>query len=147
MDPLIISIILMGTAVILLVIWVITLERRITKLLSGKSGASLEEIIARHAGSLEELFHSRTEIQGELAKLDARIKRKMETARTKRFNPFAGTGTGGNQSFATALLDEKGDGVVLSTLYSREKVSIFAKPVKDRTSEFELTEEEQEVLR
>ena len=35
-----------------------------------------------------------------------------------RFNPFEGD-TGGNQSFALALLDGRGDGFVVSSLHAR----------------------------
>ena len=146
MNPLVLSIVLLGIALIILVVWVVILERRINKLLNGKNGSSLEDTIMGNSNSIQTLFQFRDEVHTELAKIDARMKKKLQGAKTKRFNPFAGTGTGGNQSFATALLDETGDGVVLSTLYSREKVSIFAKPIKNRTSEFELTEEEKEVL-
>ena len=40
------------------------------------------------------------------------------------------------------MLNEEGNGVVLSSLYSRERMSIFAKPIKNGKSEYELTEEE-----
>lgn len=146
MNPLVVSIALLGVALVVLVVWIIILEKRIGRLLSGKNGTSLEGTINIHSASLQSLFQFRDEVHAELAKIDARMKKKLQGAKTKRFNPFAGTGNGGNQSFATALLDESGDGVVFSSLYSREKVSIFAKPIKNRTSEFELTEEEKEVL-
>lgn len=141
------SLILLGAALITLVLWMFALQRRISRLLGGKSGATLEDTINKHTSSLDELFRARTEVKQDLAALDQRIKTKIQGAKTIRFNPFHGTGSGGNQSFATALLDEKGDGVVLSSLYSREKLSIFAKPIKNRTSEFELTDEEAEVLK
>jgi len=44
------------------------------------------------------------------------------------------------------MLNEENDGVVLSSLYSRERMSIFAKPIKNGKSEYELTEEEQNAL-
>ena len=66
---------------------------------------------------------------------------------TVRFNPFKGTGAGGNQSFATALLNENGDGVVLSSLYSRERVSVYAKPVQKFSSEYELSGEEKQAIK
>ena len=141
------SLILLGAALITLVLWMFALQRRIGRLLGGKSGATLEDTINKHTASLDELFRARAEVREDLAALDQRIKTKIQGAKTIRFNPFHGTGSGGNQSFATALLDEKGDGVVLSSLYSREKLSIFAKPIKNRTSEFELTDEEAEVLK
>jgi len=61
-----------------------------------------------------------------------------------RFNPF--TAQGGNQSFAAAFLDEQGSGVVLSTLYARDRVGVYAKPVDNGSSSFELTEEEKEAI-
>ena len=45
------------------------------------------------------------------------------------------------------MLNEEGDGVVLSSLYSRERMSIFAKPIKNNKSEYELSAEEKEVLK
>jgi hypothetical protein len=44
------------------------------------------------------------------------------------------------------MLNEEGDGVVLSSLYSRERMSVFAKPIKNKKSEYELTVEEKAVL-
>ena len=147
MNLLSLALILLGAALIVLVVWMFTLQKRISKLLAGKSGVNLEDTINTHTASIDELFRAKSGLKMELGALDERIKKKIQGAKTIRFNPFHGTGSGGNQSFATALLDEKGDGVVLSSLYSREKLSIFAKPIKNRTSEFELTEEEAEVLK
>ncbi len=64
---------------------------------------------------------------------------------TIRFNPFPDQGS--NQSFAIGMLNEDGDGVVISSLYSRDRMSIFAKPVKDKKSTYELSTEEKEALR
>ncbi len=147
MNPNVIPIAILSLALIALVIWIIILERRIGQLLSGKNAATLEDTITKNQEELGELFQFKSAVEAELNRLNERIKKKIHGAKTIRFNPFAGTGSGGNQSFATALLNEEGDGVVLSSLYSREKVSVFAKPIKGRTSEFELTDEEREVLK
>jgi hypothetical protein len=147
MNSTLIAITLLGIAFIVLVVWIIILERRIGRLIAGKNGASLEDAINKNQQSIDELFQFRKAVEVEMNNLDVRIKKKIHGAKTLRFNPFAGTGSGGNQSFATALLNEEGDGVVISSLYSREKVSVFAKPIKGRASEFELTEEEREVLK
>jgi hypothetical protein len=57
-----------------------------------------------------------------------------------RFNPFENTGS--NQSFSIALLDSHKNGVVISSLYTRDGVRIYAKPIQKEKSEFQLTEEE-----
>jgi hypothetical protein len=61
-----------------------------------------------------------------------------------RFNPFEDQG--GNHSFAISMVNERGDGVVISSLYSRERMSVFAKHIKKGKSDIDLTEEEQDVL-
>jgi hypothetical protein len=72
------------------------------------------------------------------------LKKSIRGLATIRFNPFPDQGS--NQSFAIGMLNEEGDGVILSSLYSRERMSVFAKPVKNKKSEYELTVEEKEVL-
>ena len=61
-----------------------------------------------------------------------------------RFNPFEDTG--GDQSFAIALIDKQGDGVVISSLHSRKETRVYAKPLKNRESAYPLTEEEKEAI-
>jgi hypothetical protein len=137
----------LATAIIVLMVWIIVLELRIKRLLRGKNGASLEDTIVANQQRIHELDQARRSIVDEMNRLDARIKKKLHGVKAMRFNPFGGTGMGGNQSFAASFLDEDGNGIVLSSLYTRDKVSVFGKPVRNRTSEYELTEEEQEVLK
>lgn len=61
-----------------------------------------------------------------------------------RFNPFAETG--GNMSFALALLDGHGNGIVISSLHSREATRIYAKNVEGGVSKSPLTEEEKQAI-
>ncbi len=49
-------------------------------------------------------------------------------------------------SFSTAFINEHGDGIVLTSHYARERISMFAKPVKAFASEHELSEEEIESI-
>ena len=61
-----------------------------------------------------------------------------------RFNPFEGIG--GDQSFSIALLDAKNNGLVISSLYSKEGSRVFAKPVESGKSKYQLSEEEKKAL-
>jgi hypothetical protein len=62
-----------------------------------------------------------------------------------RFNPFEDTG--GNQSFALALLDGRGDGFVVSSLHARAGTRVYAKSISRGTSEAALSNEEAEALK
>lgn len=128
------------------VFWLVFLNQKITRLLGGTQAKSIQEALVLLREELDDLRSFRTELEKYLETVETRLKRSVQSIETIRFNPFKGTGDGGNQSFSTAFVDEKGNGVVVSSLYSRERVSIFSKPVKNFKSEFELTEEEQGVI-
>lgn len=55
--------------------------------------------------------------------------------------------TGGDQSFSLALVDGRGDGIVLSALYGREETRVYGKPVESWASNRSLTVEEEGALR
>lgn len=61
-----------------------------------------------------------------------------------RFNPYHDTG--GEYSFAVALLDASGAGVLLTGLYHRDQCRVYAKPVSGWESSYELTDEEREAI-
>lgn len=62
-----------------------------------------------------------------------------------RYNPFADTG--GQQSFAVALLDSRGSGFVISSLHSRQATRIYLKQVSAGRSDTALSDEESEAIR
>ncbi len=134
---------LIGVIVILLA-WVGYLEWRLKRLLAGKNGASLEEAIVTLAENVSETDQTNEEIQVHLIRMEERLQKSVQQVKTVRFNPFSDQG--GNYSFAISLLDEHGDGAVISTLYSRDKTSVYAKPIKNRQSEYELSAEEKQAL-
>ena len=131
---------------LVLLVWILLLEIRLRKLLKGGNGKSLEGVIGNLVSHKEETGKFKDELESYLELVEARLKRSVQAVETLRFNPFKGDGSGGNLSFSTALMNEEGDGLVLSGLYARDRVSIYAKPVKSNTPEFELTDEERAVL-
>jgi hypothetical protein len=73
-------------------------------------------------------------------------KKHLQKLGFKRYNPF--TDTGGDQSFTVALLDDLGDGIMISSLHSRENTRLYAKKVADgKVSGQALSSEEQEVIK
>lgn len=147
-DPSQFPIILAGVGAIglLLIGLIIHLEIKLSRLLKGKDAKTLEDTIVSTDSRVKKLEQSKSEIENYLKTVEIRLKKSVQGVETIRFNAFKGTGEGGGQSFATALVNEKGDGVVISSLYSRDRMSIFAKPVKNLKSEYELTEEERNSL-
>ena len=70
--------------------------------------------------------------------------RALQHVGVVRFNPYHDTG--GDYSFAVALLDAGGDGVVLTGLYHRDRCRVYAKQVRAGEAEQTLTEEERQAI-
>jgi hypothetical protein len=54
---------------------------------------------------------------------------------------------GGRLSFSCALLDEHGTGVVVTSINGRQDTRVYAKPVTNSTSSYNLSIEEEEAIR
>ncbi len=62
-----------------------------------------------------------------------------------RFNPYGDTG--GDQSFVFALLDDRGNGMVITSLHARGGTRIFAKDViLGKAGKYRFSEEEEKVI-
>jgi hypothetical protein len=146
LDPIYIGYALIALFLILIG-WIVRLEIKVKRLLYGKDAKSLEDSVLASIENLKKLNDFQKEVINHFINVEKRLRRSIQAVETVRFNPFKGNGEGGNQSFSTSFLTENGDGVVLSSLYSRDRVSIFSKPLSKFESQFELTEEEKEVIK
>ena len=133
-----------GIALLIGAVWMITTEKRLKRFFLGKKAKDLEDTIVTLENEMAKLKKAQEISEKEIAVLHTKLKKSIRGLETIRFNPFPDQGS--NQSFAIGMLDEEGDGVVISSLYSRERMSIFAKPVKKHKSTYELTDEEKEAL-
>ncbi len=140
------TLLVLATAMGIAVLWGLRTEWRINRLLRGKNAKTLEDTILKNVTDIEKLNEFRKELEYYLKNVEKRLDQSIRGVGTVRFNPFKGNGEGGSQSFATALIDEKKNGVVLSTLFTRDRVGVYAKPLIHGTSEYELTNEEKEAI-
>lgn len=130
--------------VIVILIWLFKIESRLKRFFLGKKGSDLEDTLSSIGHDVSVLGTNHTTLSKKVEHIDVRVRRSIQGVETIRFNPFPDQGS--NQSFAISFLNEEGSGVVISSLYSRERMSIFAKPIQNNTSAFELTEEESEAV-
>lgn len=122
------------------------LVMRISKLTKGADGASLEDKIRNILSQNTAYGQHLQKIDNRLASLEDRMRRVVRNVKTNRFDPFEGSGSSGKQSFAVALLDDDGNGAVISSLHAHDKVRVFAKPISNFNSTHELSEEEKKVI-
>jgi hypothetical protein len=129
---------------ILVLIWILVLEKRLKYFFLGTKAKNLEESIEEISKQIKEVKNTQIEINKHLKIVDQRLSKTIREVKVIRFNPFEDAGS--NQSFAISLMNDKKDGVIISSLYARDRMSIFAKPINNGESEFELSKEEKEVL-
>jgi len=106
-----------------------------------KEPKNLKEVLAY----LREIENRLDNISRELKNLKRDSKFHLQKVAMVRFNPFSEVG--GDQSFSIALLDENNDGVVITSLYSREGNRIYGKPIKKGNSSYPLSNEEEEAIK
>ncbi len=127
--------------VIILLAWNVRLQIRISRLLQGKDARSLEDSFVVMRKDLNNLATFKVELEEYLKKVETRIGQSIRGVEAINFNAFAGAESGG-KSFAVALLNGNGDGVILSSLHTRDRVNVFTKKISGFKSEVNLSEEE-----
>jgi len=144
MNLLVISIVLLAIAVIVLGFSIASLLKKIHHLSRGKNVTSLESIIKENNKLILQLGEQLEIQKNEITSIKKDAVHNIQNIGVVRFNPFKETG--GSQSFAVALTDKNQTGVVISSLYARERINVFAKKIKNGTSEHTLTGEEKSAI-
>jgi hypothetical protein len=136
---------------LVLAVWVIALQVRLNRvvtnhdrLFAGAGHGTFEEAMNRYVGRLGEVDQQMAELTKLCDRVETELRGTIQRIGIVRFNPFNDTGS--DQSFAVALLDANGTGVVISSLFSRTTTRVFAKSVVDGKSTYLLTDEEQEAI-
>ena len=97
--------------------------------------------------TLSEVRSGRVEmekLENRCNELRSQLKDCVQKVGVVRFNAFDDTGS--DLSYSVALLDERKDGVVFSSIFGRDENRCYAKPVKNGKSDYPLSKEELEAL-
>ncbi len=108
------------------------------------NGNNLDEMLKKYLEDVTEIKKDNAEIKAYYTKLDSDIASCIQKVGLVRYNAFRDVGS--DLSFAVALLDRNDNGVVLNGLYGSESSNIYAKPIKNGNSSYQLSEEEKYAL-
>jgi hypothetical protein len=127
-----------------LLLLVMKLRKRLAQFMKGKDGASLEASLhwlTQKAAATDETLAAHKEA---LEFIDKRVSRSIRGYSLVRYDAYIGAG--GAQSFSSGLLDEHGDGFILSVVVSRNHTGVYAKNITGGKADASLTEEEAQAL-
>jgi hypothetical protein len=105
----------------------------------------LEQILIDQNRGISQINKDLTALEASLSNLYTANVKNIQKIGFVKFNPF--DNSGGNISFALAMLDATDNGVVISSLHGREGTRMYAKSVINAKSETMLTEEEAEAIK
>ncbi len=120
------------------------LTRQYRHLMAGTTGGNLETLLHDHVSRVRETADRVETIERLAQQLQAASRFSLQHLGVVRYNPFHDTGS--DQSFAIALADAYGNGLVLSSLHARDVTRVYAKPLRDWNSPYTLTDEEKQAI-
>lgn len=114
------------------------------KLMSGLSDGNLEQLLENCIENLHKVSMKNKEIELQVNNIERNVINCIQKVGVIRFNAFDNVGS--DLSFAVSLLDNNDNGVVISSIYSRESSSTYAKPIQNGKSKYTLSAEELQAI-
>jgi hypothetical protein len=106
----------------------------------------LKELLEEYSKDVTLAHKNLEQLDARLSELEEQSLGHIQKYAVVRFNPFGEVG--GDQSFATAVLDKDGNGLVISSLHGRDNTRVYGKPVEEgRAVGYEFSAEEAQVVK
>ncbi|QBI19711.1 DUF4446 family protein [Egibacter rhizosphaerae] len=122
--------------------------RRVQRAYAVFSQGRSEDVLTLLRRHIDEVTALRGEVVGIEDRVDG-LRRLLSgcvsRVATVRYDAF--DEVGGQLSFSSAMIDERGDGVVFTAIHGRNDSRSYAKPIRAGESQFHLSDEERQVLR
>lgn len=131
-------------AISALSIWLFKLTKKLRIFMNGKDGTTLENTLFQLTEKMAVLENTLEAHKEGLEFIDARVKRSIRGYSLVRYDAY--DNAGGEQSFASGLLDEHADGYILSVITNRNHVGVYARKIANGEAETTLTNEEKQAL-
>ncbi len=120
------------------------LSRALTQLTGGDDGATFVEAVTRQHRETQSMRTDVGLLREDLAAARADLSDALRHVAVVRYDAFGDMG--GRLSFSAALLDDAGDGLVLTSINGRSETRTYAKGVKGGESDHSLSPEEEQAI-
>lgn len=106
---------------------------------------ALRGILEGHAKGIQRLEAAARSLHATDQRQQQLIEGAVRHVGLVRYDAFEDVG--GRLSFSCALLDDHGNGVVVTSINGRQDTRVYAKPIMNRQSNYNLSTEEEEAIR
>lgn len=114
------------------------------QLLQGASGENIETLLRECLRENQALTQRVEDFEKKVAQIEKHGEKSKRHVGLVRYDAFEEVG--GNQSFALALYDDLGDGVIVNSIIGRTDCRVYAKPLNGGRSDRNLSEEERKAI-
>jgi len=129
---------------IFLIFYFYRTNKRINVLLENGKIKDFKDVLLSHNEKNKNLEDKIKEAFLKIENLEKFSKKTICRTGLVRFNPFKDAG--GDQSFVIALLDDRDNGFVISSIFVKEGNRVYAKAIKAGKSDHTLSKEEKEAI-
>ena len=119
-------------------------EKAYTSLQTFLSGIRMEDLLKANLKEVRELSQEINQQEARLKKAEEKLRRGIDRAELVRFNSFENMGA--DLSFALALLNQEGTGVILTGIHSIEESRTYCKAIEKGQAAVKLNKEEKEAI-
>lgn len=130
--------------------WIYTLEKRLTavdkkykRLLSAAEEVD-QVTVTKLLAQIEDFKDRLKQLEDHRSHLNDILPHIIQGLGIVRYSAFEGVG--GDQSFSLALLDEEGNGAIITCLHSGADIRVYGKPILQFRSSYSLSADEQDAL-
>ncbi|MCI8531231.1 MAG: DUF4446 family protein [Lachnospiraceae bacterium] len=149
-DPAYIMIGISAVLILLIILYLVCivkmkkLRKAYNCFMKGKDMESMEEVLMKQFDRIKVLEEADREKRKEINSLKILMQKSYQKAGLVKYDAFREMS--GKLSYALALLDQNDNGVIITSMYSRDGCFSYAKEVIMGESKINLSEEEQEAL-
>ncbi len=142
-----IALIAIGLSVLALLFAIVGSGGRRPKESSGpiRMDDALRGVLEGQAAQIKRLEQAVRVLNGADKRQQVLIEGSVRHVSLLRYDAFEDVG--GRLSFSCAMLDDHGSGVVLTSINGRQETRVYAKPITERASTYNLSVEESEAIR
>lgn len=117
---------------------------RYNRFMEGLSDRNMEQLIDNCLDEVKDLKIKNKSCENQINHIERNLMQCIQKVGIVRYNAFENVGS--DLSFSVALLDSHEDGIIISSIYSRDNSTTYAKPISAGKSKYALSAEEIQAL-
>lgn len=143
-DPIVIALFVLSVLVLILLIVVCCIGKKVKRINRNAKNGNLAQTIELYYDKVNGLMDQVDNVSNRFEIYEKQNAASLRRTGIVHFNAFHNIS--GNMSFALAIVNDKGDGMILTSLFGHEGSNIYLREVKDGKPSIAVSEEEQQAL-